>query len=89
MMLVLALVLSTAVPRYERVPCAAEVAADERIECGALFVPENRARKDARTIRLPVMIFRSRAEKPAPDPLVFKAIEIRALAPDAAPDLWR
>ena len=24
-----------------------------------------------------------------PDPLVFRAIEIRALAPDAAPDLWR
>jgi pimeloyl-ACP methyl ester carboxylesterase len=72
MILVLALVLSNAVvPRYERVPCAPEVADDERIECGALFVPENRAKKDSRTIRMPVMVFRSRAEKPAPDPVVF------------------
>ncbi len=71
MILALALVLSNAVPRFDRVPCAAEVATDERIECGALFVPENRAKKDSRAIRLPVMIFRSRAEKPAPDPLVF------------------
>ncbi|HEX6099760.1 MAG TPA: alpha/beta hydrolase [Thermoanaerobaculia bacterium] len=72
MILVLALVLSNAVvPRYERVPCAAEVATDERIECGALIVPENRAKKDSRAIRLPAMVFRSRAEKPAPDPLVF------------------
>jgi pimeloyl-ACP methyl ester carboxylesterase len=71
MILALALVLSNAVPRFDRVPCAAEVATDERIECGTLFVPENRAKKESRTIRLPVMIFRSRAEKPAPDPLVF------------------
>ena len=71
MILVLALLISNELPRYERVPCAAEVATDERIECGALFVPENRAKKDSRAIRLPVMVFRSRAEKPAPDPLVF------------------
>lgn len=73
MILVLALVLSTdaAVPRFDRVPCAPEVATDERIECGTLVVPENRAKEDTRAIELPVMIFRSRAEKPAPDPLVF------------------
>jgi pimeloyl-ACP methyl ester carboxylesterase len=33
-------------------------------------VPENRARADSRTIRLPVMIFRSRSATPAPDPLL-------------------
>jgi pimeloyl-ACP methyl ester carboxylesterase len=85
MILVLALVLSNAVPRSEPVPCAAEVAKDERIECGVLVVPENRGKvlrraapaqedteEDAgRAIRLPFMLFRSRAEKPAPDPLVF------------------
>ncbi len=78
MILALALVLSNTVPRFERVPCAArdasryvDVAADERIECGALFVPENRAKEGSRAIRLPVMIFRSRAAKPASDPLVF------------------
>ena len=70
MILVLAVLLSN-VPRFERVPCAPDVASDERIECGTLFVPENRAKENARAIRLPVMIFRSRAEKPAPDPLVF------------------
>jgi pimeloyl-ACP methyl ester carboxylesterase len=71
MILVLALVLSNAVPRFEPAPCAKEVAAGERIECGTLVVPENRAKEDSRAIRLPVMLFRSRAEKPAPDPLVF------------------
>lgn len=75
MILVLALVLSNAVPRIEPAPCAAEVAKDERIECGVLVVPERRAKilRSAQddTIRLPYMHFRSRAEKPAPDPLVF------------------
>ena len=74
MLLVLAILLappSDALPRYERVPCPAEVAADERIDCGALFVPENRDKPGSRAIRLPVMIFRSRSATPAPDPLVF------------------
>ena len=52
-------------------PCAVEVAADERIDCGWLSVPENRSRPDSRMIRLPVMILRSRAEHPAPDPVIF------------------
>ncbi len=51
--------------------CAVEVATDERIDCGWLSVPENRAKPDSRMIRLPVMIFRSRAETPAPDPVIF------------------
>jgi len=59
------------IPRFEQVPCAAEVAADEDIECGALVVPENRSRPESRAIRLPVMIFRSRAAAPAPDPVLF------------------
>lgn len=57
--------------RFEPGPCAVEVAADERIDCGTLVVPENRARADSRLIRLPVLIFRSRAATPASDPVMF------------------
>lgn len=62
---------SNALPRFERAACPVEVAPDERIDCGALFVPENRDKTGSRAIRLPVMIFRSRSASPAPDPLVF------------------
>lgn len=57
--------------RFEPAPCAVEVATDERIDCGLLIVPENRHRADSRMIRLPVLIFRSRAGTPANDPVVF------------------
>ena len=59
------------VPRFESALCPVETEPGERIDCGALFVPENRARADSRAIRLPVMIFRSRSASPAPDPLLF------------------
>ena len=62
---------SPAVPRFERAPCPIEVEAGERIDCGVLVVPEHRKKAGSRAIRLPVMIFRSRAATPAPDPLVF------------------
>jgi len=71
---VLAILLASptsSTPRFERAACPVEVAPDERIECGALFVPENRDKIGSRAIRLPVMIFRSRSSSPAPDPLVF------------------
>ena len=61
----------TAAPRFEPAPCAVEVEPDERIDCGVLVVPENRGRADSRMIRLPVLIFRSRAETPANDPVIF------------------
>jgi pimeloyl-ACP methyl ester carboxylesterase len=56
---------------FEPGACAVEVAADERIDCGTLVVPENRSVADSRTIRLPVIIFRSRSAQPAPDPVMF------------------
>jgi pimeloyl-ACP methyl ester carboxylesterase len=59
------------VPRYECAPCPVDVEPGERIDCGALFVPENRVRPGSRTLRLPVMIFHSRSIAPAPDPLLF------------------
>ena len=68
-----AVVAAAPVPRFESAPCPVETEPGERIDCGALFVPENRARPDSRTIRLPVMIFRSTgkgAATPAPDPLL-------------------
>ncbi len=58
-------------PRFERASCPVEVAADERVDCGVLIVPENREKPGSRGIRLPVMIFRSRSATPAPDPIVF------------------
>lgn len=63
--------LSTVVPRFERAACPVDVAPGERIDCGVLTVPENRRKADSRGIRLPVMIFRSRAAAPAGDPVLF------------------
>ncbi len=60
-----------AAARFEGAACPVEVAADERIDCGVLLVPENRRRAGSRTVRLPVMIFRSRSSVPAPDPILF------------------
>ncbi|QDH72554.1 alpha/beta fold hydrolase [Brevundimonas sp. M20] len=56
---------------FEVGACAVEVATDERIECGTLSVPENRAVADSRMIRLPVIIFRSRAAEALSDPIMF------------------
>jgi pimeloyl-ACP methyl ester carboxylesterase len=56
---------------FEPGPCVVEVAADEKIECGTLSVPENRNIANSRMIRLPVMIFRSRAAQALPDPIMF------------------
>lgn len=57
--------------RFEPGACPIAVEAGERIDCGTLFVPENRARPGGRTIGLPVMIFRARSATPRPDPIVF------------------
>lgn len=56
---------------FEAGACAVEVAADEKIDCGMLSVPENRAVADSRMIQLPVIIFRSRAAQALPDPIIF------------------
>jgi len=61
----------TDVPRFERAACPVEVAPGEPIDCGVLTVAENRRKAGSRSIRLPVMIFRSRAAAPAADPVVF------------------
>lgn len=58
-------------PRFEKAGCAVKVVAGERIECGLLYVPENRRKARSRTISLPVMIFRSTAAAPVGDPVVY------------------
>ncbi len=59
------------VPRFEKADCAVQVVPGERIECGFLYVPENRRKARSRTISLPVMIFRSTGAAPAADPVVY------------------
>ena len=61
------------VPRYERAACPVAVAPGERIDCGVLVVPEHRGVAGTRTIRLPVVIFRSRSASPKPDPVLYMA----------------
>lgn len=59
------------VPIYGQEPCTFEAPEGATVECGALVVPENRARDPKDTIRLAVAIFRSAGPNPAPDPIVF------------------
>jgi pimeloyl-ACP methyl ester carboxylesterase len=61
------------VPRFESSACPIQIPAGAKVECGYLFVPENRTRPDSPTIRLAVAILKSRSENPAPDPIVYLA----------------
>lgn len=62
-------------PRFElQRPCPFEAASTvepERVTCGYLVVPENRAETDSALLRIPVAIIKTTAENPRPDPLVF------------------
>src|SRR5262245_26102638 len=64
-----------AAARFEPGPCPTSAArsfpADLKVDCGVLVVPENRSRPGSRSIRLEVAIMRSRAAKPAKDPILF------------------
>ena len=58
-------------PRFERGPCGFALGAwarDVQLECGALFVPQDRTRPDRKSLRLAVAILR--AKQPASVPLV-------------------
>ena len=60
-----------AVPRFEPGPCAIPVPDSEKhVECGYLVVPENRAAKSGKTIRLPVAILKSDNPNLKPDPVL-------------------
>lgn len=74
----LALVLSISsgspaqkLPRVDKAPCAVPLARGERADCMYLTVLEDREAANGRTIRLPIVLFHSRASKPQPDPVIF------------------
>src|SRR5437016_5942216 len=59
------------VPRFESSDCAIPVPENEKnVQCGYVIVPENRARKNGKTIRLPIVILKSDSPNPKPDPVV-------------------
>lgn len=58
-------------PHFEPGECRFQVPALREIECGELWVRENRALEESPLIRLHVAILRSEAENPAPDPLIY------------------
>ena len=45
----------------------------QKMECGYLIVPEDRAHSTSRMVKLPVVIFKSTSSDPAPDPLIYLA----------------
>jgi pimeloyl-ACP methyl ester carboxylesterase len=62
----------TRVPRFEEARCVVDVPETEKdkVRCGFLVVRENRARKNSRTIRLPIIILKSSSQNPEPDPVL-------------------
>lgn len=59
-----------AVPRFDTADCAVPVPAGEKVVCGFLTVPENRSKRRGKTIRLPIVILKSDAPAPKPDPVL-------------------
>ena len=64
---------STPVPaRFEKRDCMASISAmTEKVDCGVLFVPEDRSQPNSPLIQLAVAIIRSSNAHPAPDPVVY------------------
>ncbi len=63
-------------PTFEAGPCpfpAGAIPAGERVDCGSLIVPEDRAQPGSGAIRLAVAILRTHNPAPAPDPILFLA----------------
>jgi pimeloyl-ACP methyl ester carboxylesterase len=60
-------------PRLEASPCVLPLPKDERVDCFTLVVPENHEHPTIASVRLPLMIFRSRSATPQADPIVFTA----------------
>jgi pimeloyl-ACP methyl ester carboxylesterase len=59
-----------AIPRFETADCAVPIPKGENVECGYLFVREDRTLKNSPAIRLPVIILRSDNPHPQPDPVL-------------------
>lgn len=62
---------------FEAAPCPFELPPDETegqtVTCGYVRVPEQRATTSDRTIRLAVVVFKSRSQQPEPDPVILLA----------------
>jgi pimeloyl-ACP methyl ester carboxylesterase len=59
------------VPRFEDSNCPVPIPGGVKAVCGTLFVRENRQKPAGRVIKLPLIIIKSTAPNPAPDPLVY------------------
>ena len=61
--------------RFERADCKNGLPSSfsNAVECGNLFVPEDRSRRDSRLIQLHVAIIRTTNPNPSPDPVVYLA----------------
>ena len=60
------------IPRFTKSECPFPVEEPlEGVECGYVFVPENREKPEGRSLRLAVAILRSLSSTPEPDPIVF------------------
>jgi len=69
-------IAKSSVQRFEPGPCAKTPEPIESLataHCGRLFVPENRAKPNGRTISLSVAIIPSKSATPKPDPIVWLA----------------
>lgn len=67
--------------------CLFDVPSGQEITCGYLTVPENRQTNSGATIELPVVIFHSFSNSPAPDPIIYLEGGPGGSAVAAA-DLW-
>jgi pimeloyl-ACP methyl ester carboxylesterase len=64
---------TTTLPRFEPADCEFDVSPALRVECGFLYVKEDRADPNSPTISLHVAIFKSFADQPEPDPVIYLA----------------
>ncbi len=58
-------------PRFEPAPCPIALPAGATVECGVLYVPEDRSTPDGPQVALAVAILRSSSPTPAPDPVIY------------------
>ena len=56
--------------RFESADCKFDTPFNPKIECGNLFVPEDRNQPDSPMIQIHVAIIKSNSKQPAPDPIV-------------------
>jgi pimeloyl-ACP methyl ester carboxylesterase len=59
------------VPRFEKTDCWFKEPLGRDVECGWLIVPEDHAKPEGKTIQLAVARFKSDADQPALDPVVY------------------